>query len=384
MPSFIKTIGSLLLLSFSYILIIFILPIRKKFKRKPIIVCIDRIDKAGDNGEVMYHFLKNKNDYDTYFALSRKSSDWKRLQPDKHLIRLYSLRYIWIIINADVAMFSHALFMKSCIPFKRLGLKQIFLQHGVIHEDLSKIYSAECGHDLVCTATKAEYTDRLNPSYGYKPEQIALTGLPRFDLLEKKNSKVITIGFTWRKYLRKLPLKEIKKSLFFNMIHSLVIDHDFTDLAEKYGYEIQFVPHLMLNKSLLKFIETQKDNRVKINAQQSYTEILSQTALLITDYSSIAFDTAYLNTPVVYYQTDEKEFYSGKHTYLPGYFKFERDGFGNIVYDKESLLKIVEYYLKNQCKMEDFYLQRVQKTFEFFDKNNCQRVFEAAEKIMDK
>ena len=51
--------------------------------------------------------------------------------------------------------------------------------------------------------------------------------------------------------------------------------------------------------------------------------------------SSVAFDFAYLGKPVIYAQFDKEEFYE-KHDYKAGYFNYERDGFGEVVYDLES------------------------------------------------
>ncbi len=99
--------------------------------------------------------------------------------------------------------------------------------------------------------------------------------------------------------------------------------------------------------------------------------------MLVTDYSSVAFDFAYLRKPVLYYQADVDEFFSGIHTYEKGYFDYERDGFGEVEYDTEKLVDRIIEYMQNNCQLKEKYRQRIDATFPFNDQNNCERVYNA-------
>ena len=48
---------------------------------------------------------------------------------------------------------------------------------------------------------------------------------------------------------------------------------------------------------------------------ESIQNLFGRCAVLITDYSSVAFDMAYLNKALIYYQFDKEAFFSGTHTY---------------------------------------------------------------------
>ena len=61
---------------------------------------------------------------------------------------------------------------------------------------------------------------------------------------------------------------------------------------------------------------------------------------------------------------------------MPGYFEYERDGFGEVVYDYESTVSLLCEYMENGCQMKEFYKDRVDKFFAYNDKNNCQRTLE--------
>ena len=93
-------------------------------------------------------------------------------------------------------------------------------------------------------------------------------------------------------------------------------------------------------------------------------------------------DFSYLRKPLIYCQFDEKEFMgSGNHVYVPGYFDYERDGFGEVEYDLESTVDRIIEYMENDCKLKDKYRERIDKFFAFNDQNNCQRVYEEIIKL---
>ncbi|WP_407043987.1 CDP-glycerol glycerophosphotransferase family protein, partial [Cronobacter malonaticus] len=56
-------------------------------------------------------------------------------------------------------------------------------------------------------------------------------------------------------------------------------------------------------------------------------ETFNRAALMITDYSSVAFEMAVQNKQTIYYQFDAKEFFAG-HVYSKGYFDYREHGFG--------------------------------------------------------
>ena len=104
-------------------------------------------------------------------------------------------------------------------------------------------------------------------------------------------------------------------------------------------------------------------------------QALKDAAFLITDYSSIFFDFAYLKKPEIFFQFDKEEFYS-EH-YHQSDFEHEKDAFGDVVKTVEELENKIEEYFNNNFQMEKKYIKRVEKTFAKIDKNNCKRTIEA-------
>ena len=105
----------------------------------------------------------------------------------------------------------------------------------------------------------------------------------------------------------------------------------------------------------------------------NYQVMFTTASLLITDYSSIAFDFAYLKKPVIYTQFDKMSFMTN-HILRKGYFDYETHGFGPVCNDMNSTITQIMHYIKNGCSMEYKYQSRVMNFFAFFDGNNCERV----------
>ena len=87
------------------------------------------------------------------------------------------------------------------------------------------------------------------------------------------------------------------------------------------------------------------------------------------------FEIAYLEKPVVYYQFDEKAFYGGGHTTQKGYFEYDRDGFGPICRDPESVINELEKILLAGCSASEPYIGRMRDFFPYRDGKCCERVF---------
>ena len=79
----------------------------------------------------------------------------------------------------------------------------------------------------------------------------------------------------------------------------------------------------------------------------------------------------------------DKESFRQQH-YEEGYFDYERDGFGEILYDENDVIDELDRILENGCVLDDKYRKRIDKFFTLRDENNSQRNFEAIKEICDR
>jgi CDP-glycerol glycerophosphotransferase (TagB/SpsB family) len=100
---------------------------------------------------------------------------------------------------------------------------------------------------------------------------------------------------------------------------------------------------------------------------------------LITDYSSVIFDFAYMKKPCAYFQYDKKLFEENQYAESRDY-SYERDGFGPVYEEYDALLCGLRDSCKQGFKMEDMYKKRVEQYFQFFDDEHCARTVEVIKK----
>jgi len=358
----------------------------------------DQVDKAGDNGEAFFRFLsiqKPKN-VDAYFVISKDCSDYERMQQYGKVLEYGSKRHVMMHLLADLIVSAHAdEFVINPVWRKKLVgdvyrdmlcKKYVFLQHGIIMNDLSSWlnrYNKNIS-GFVCGAIP-EAKSILHSGYYYEHDQVWLTGLARYDRLYHNEQRYITVMPTWRKYLSidydsqaseigsKSVSNNFKESDFFDFYNSLLNDERLLNAAEIYNYTLCFMPHPTVQQAITLF---DQDERVMFfDGFKSYTDVYAESNMVITDYSSSAMDFAWLKKPVVYVQFDKERFFSGEHTLKPGYFDYEKSGFGEVVYDLDTLIDLTIDYMKNECELKAIYNERLDKYFGYFDQNNCERIY---------
>lgn len=371
----------------------------KKLFKKPILLISDRISRAGDNGEAFFKFLNReaKGSVSSYFIIGKNTEDYNRIRQYGKVIPAYSWRHKIFQLMADFVVSSQTddvfrnPFQSFSGPYVDLLNKAqyVFLQHGVIANDLTLWLKRSRQHMAgFVTSALRERQFILSGDYDYCEKEIWLTGLPRFDFLEDKPERIITIMPTWRKELAigqdhstgVWQLKEhFAESAYVTFYREVMNSRRLQEKAAELGYRVQFKIHPSFQNQESSFGFEPYVN--VIDAVTSYQEIYAKSCLVITDYSSAVFDFAYLRKPIIYCQFDADEFFGGNHIVSGrGYFDYARDGFGEVEYDLESTVDRIIEYMENDCKLKDKYRERIDKFFAFNDQNNCQRVYE---KIME-
>ena len=103
-----------------------------------------------------------------------------------------------------------------------------------------------------------------------------------------------------------------------------------------------------------------------------YKETIEKSAMLITDYSNIAFDFAYMRRPIIYYQTPNVSLQNNIST-----FSYRESGFGDVVTDADELVEKVISIINSNFEVSAEYLKRRKEFFAFDDRNNCKRIANA-------
>jgi len=372
--------------------------ITKPFVQKPIWIVSDRPDTANDNGFQMFQYLvQNEKDANVYFSIDKKAKDFQKVKKVGKILKFDSLRYKIKFLHASKIISSQAneftinAFIKEKQCMKDLyKFDFVFLQHGIIKDDLSEwLHKQNKNIKLFVTSSKKEYESVINGNYAYDKDIVKLTGLPRYDNLycRQETKKQIVFMPTWRNNLAGKEINflgereynaQFKESEYFQFYNKLINDSRILDTMKKYGYTGKFCVHPNFKKQSKDF---QKNNYIDIvDGDVNYQKEFTENRLLITDFSSVAFDFAYLKKPVIYTQFDLKTFFEG-HMYEKGYFDYETDGFGPVCYDYETTVNAIIKYIENECKLEGKYEERIKGFYYKFDTKNCERVHQEILKL---
>ena len=354
----------------------------------------DKMSSAGDNGEYFFRFLKwrSPKNIDFYYVIKNNCSDFKRLTYLGNILEFGSEKHLDLFLKTDKLISSvyenwvdnpfnnDYKFIKDLIHFDF-----IFLTNGIIKDDLSNyLNKIRKNYSLIITSSIQEYKSILNHNYGYNENNIILTGLPRYDnLLNLHNNefkkKIILIIPTWRLYIKgtydfltyeNIYSNTFNLTVFFNFFNSLINNVELLINMEKHHYFGIFCLHPYFSKQWIDF----KSNKFfSVFEKCDYQNLLLNSSLLITDYSSIFFDFAYLKKPIIYTQFDYEEYRFNQ--FKESYFNYNKHGFGPVCYDLNCTIKNIIFQLKKDCVIEQKYATRIKKFFKFTDSNNCERIY---------
>lgn len=359
-------------------------------------VIMDRPLRADDNGEHLYRYLKNeRKDINAFFLLKRESPDWERLSKEGfRLVEYGSDESVLLLLNARYRMSSDAvaevMYPISRKYFDLSSSKFIFLQHGVTKDDLSRWLNPKRLDGIVCS-TVGEYESIVGKEspYTIKKEQVFLTGFPRFDRLHQlvaersEEPDLILVMPTWRQYLRdalhKCEGPQDRGELFNTSVFGLnwlefLRSTKLQAVANKHRKRIGFIPHPAFS-SFIQYLDVPEHVEILDPAVHGFQNLLVRSAMFVTDYSSVAFDAANIDIPIVYFQFDPESMFGGGHNFRRGYFDYERDGFGPVRDDAIEVVECISAALSPERSLEqNVYRQRARDAFPFADANNSARL----------
>lgn len=366
----------------------YLYPIVSRIKRnKDIYLFIDRKEIADDNSMHLFRYASNiKDDVKKYLVVSNKSRNYKLLSRIGNVINYNSLKHKLVYLFADKIISTHP-YESELNPFFEYGNDRrelfnglntsntYFLQHGVTLGNISD-WMSKCDKDLslIVTVSDREKESFSVEGYNFDSNIIETLGFPRYDNLKNdSNKKQLLIIPTWRKFLS--GQKELfLHSEYYKKINSLLNNKKLLSYAKENGYKIVFKGHPELEKPFNeegeKFIDfINIPEQITLSTRDSYQKLFNDSSILVTDYSSVFFDFAYLKKPVIYYQPDED------YHYDESYFDFETMGFGDVIRDEDDLIGKINEFMHNGSQMDDKYRERVDNFFKYTDQNNCQRVY---------
>ncbi|HPF83122.1 MAG TPA: CDP-glycerol glycerophosphotransferase family protein [Bacilli bacterium] len=380
-----KDILAIFIFIFMFIISLFYRVYLRIINKKIILICEDP-NEARDNGYHLFKYIrKNYPNDNVYYAINNKASDYNKIKDLGNVINFYSFKHWLYYLSATVNASTHKYGNPNPPVFYFLqvsGLlrnKRVFLQHGITMNNVSFVNYKNSKYKLFVCGAKKEY-EFVKNNFGYKDNQVKYLGFPRFDNLDidnKFNKKQILLMPTWRTYISRTNI-DFTQTEYFKKYNSLINNKQLINFLEENDIKLYFYLHRNMQKYVDKFDIKSKNIIVDYNID--IQDLFKESALMITDYSSVSFDFVYMKKPLIYYQFDKNEFRK-KHV-QEGYFSYERDGFGNVLEDEEDVVSNIIVNYKNDYKLSKRYEKRIEEFFEIRDKDNSKRVYNAIKELL--
>lgn len=358
------------------------------------LLCDTRLE-ARDNAYWLFAYLRREQpQQDAVYAISTASPDYERVRRLGEVVEFGSLKH-WIYYLAARKNISSQKMGKPnaaiCYVLEIYGIlknTRVFLQHGIITADLSFLYYEHTKMRLFVTSTQAEW-QYVNDTYHYPEGYVQKLGLCRFDGLHdcKVDQKQILLMPTWRMYIRNeltdeneaRRAKQFMETDYYKYWEAVLSHPALAVLLEEKDLHVVFYPHREMERFLSCFHVDSPRIRIAGWPKDDVQQLLKESAFLVTDFSSVAMDFAYMKKPLVYYQFDNEKFRSSHHG--AGYFDFEKEGFGPVVTTPDGVVHYLSEAADRDFANDAVYLQRHESYFDLWDDENCRRNYEAIRAI---
>ena len=367
--------------------------IAKIFIRDFWLVC-EAENEARDNGYWFFKFVReNHSRQKIAYAINKKSPDYLKVKNIGKVIKYGSLSHWFWYLVADKNISSQ----KGCNPnsavcylfevvLKMRKNNRIFLQHGVIINDIPRLYYNDTYMRLFVTSSIQEH-EFIKQKFGYPDRYVQLLGLPRFDNLNNQNLKAdqILVMPTWRHWIAREEdclkfegTKIFTETEYYKNWLAFLQSKKLDEWLTKNKKKIIFYPHRNMQKYLSAFKTESKNITVASVNEYDVQTLLKESSILITDYSSVFFDFAYLEKPVIFYQFDEEKFREGQ--FSQGWFDYKSNDLSLWSKTLDEVLQNLDLVVDKQSDLK----LNMSKYFKYSDNKNCERVYLAIKNIKNR
>ena len=336
-----------------------------------------------ESASVVYERLIDEGYDNVYFLLNEHCRGWGSVPPAyrRNIVRKNSMKHYYLFFNARTFIGSeelpHAIDLRpaSRIVTNRLmdkSINYVFLQHGVMYmlsldsssrsffkpKKLKGVYRVVVSSER----EKAHFVERGK----YKPEMLYVCGLPKYDRNTwNPDADLIAIMPTWRPWEYNAARLDFRETGYFKLIQSIL--HAVPDNLLEH---VKILPHPLFLQSIQ---NSDVDFRNMLVEDKAYDTILQRTKLLITDYSSIAFDAFYRGANVIFFWKDKEkcmERYGANSEIMLD----DETLFGDVAYDDEELARLIQP--NYQSPQKEKYKKNYTEVVAFHDGRNTDRLMQ--------
>ena len=353
----------------------------------------ENADTARDNGYWLFRYIReNHPDRKVYYIIRKDVSDYNKVRCFGNVIRYRSLLHymvMWAVTVFIGTTKNHGFPDEATGEFLAgrhiCGFRYVFLNHGVARGHSYIVDGRYTYYDMLIAISEQEKQTMVALN-NQDPEKIHAIGFCRHDNLDDSllDRKMILFMPTWRNWLdfrhESDPdtIESIKKAYFqspyYQRCSELVQSRELAAFLEEHDLHLIMYLHNYAQAYTQYFHPVSDRIRIAHKEEDDIQELLKRAAYLITDYSSVIFDFAYMKKPCCYYQFDAEEFARNQYAESE-YFSYRKDGFGPVFSDLDQVIKDLKKSCDTGFVMENMYRERVENYFPSFGKDHCERTY---------
>jgi CDP-glycerol glycerophosphotransferase (TagB/SpsB family) len=231
--------------------------------------------------------------------------------------------------------------------------------------------------DLVPVASEFEKVHKRE--WDVDPDRLAITGLARFDTLIARNRELaddphrIVYMPTWR--------DDADPDALRQAIGGFLVEPALHALLDRHEASLDVFLHVNFGRDFREEMARIGGGRIRFPALTDPQPLFAKAGLLITDYSSVAWDMLYIEKPVIFYQFDPDRFAQARGGYL------EPEALpGPLAREVPALIPLIETYLTGAWRDDAGWTARMrggqERAFAFRDDRNCARIVAEIERML--
>lgn len=351
-------------------------------ERRPVWLVGEMPFRAQDTGLAFFlHVADTHPEIDVRYVIDPRSPERANLAGyEDRIVDHRSAEHVRLTLAAERIIGSHHpdyLYPSRRPDFvRRISAVRVFLQHGVMGMKwMTPTYGRSApGFDTDLLIASSEREKRmLVEDFGYAPDDIAVTGLSRFDTLFDDSRPVrpqqVLILPTWRDWLT--TPEAVSTAEFTAAWRSLLSSPRLAELKERYGLDIVFGLHPNMRQFIGEFADLPV--RVFVQGEVRVQDLLRESGMMITDYSSAGLDFSFLHRTLVYYQFDRERFFRGTRSH----FDLETELPGPVRFDEAAVFEEIERHYASGGVTDPEYIARADALVAHRDRGSSERIVEA-------
>ena len=337
--------------------------------------------KAEEGTYEVFSLAAERTESKNYFIINAESEDYDRIKQNDKVVPKYSAKYYWLIYRANNAITTeapaHVNILRSAnkyVRFRMIELNFVFLQHGVTYMKCHGPASAfvkgrEAEPEYIFVGSKKE-RDIVVDMLRLPEERVLIAGLPIFSTISyqhitAESDDYVTIMLTFKPYEERLD--NFENSRYYRAILDLYA------VLKKYIPEEKIL--IVAHPRIQYLLETTalKDRMW----DRPISQVLEITKLMITDYSSVAYNSFYQGAAVLFYQEDLAEYEKICGSLIPA----DEEYIGLRAFNLEEFEEMIRRLIPNQrIVMKEARTDEHERNYksinEFHDGKNVDRIFQ--------